>query len=227
MKDIIYMVLFITLLITLQSSSCNKTNEPQTHCDSTNTAYVPADARSRFYFKEGSCWVYKNILNNEIDSVFLKTESDGYGISSPVPTKIYGDQFFGKCYSGGGVYNLFSSLYGQTKITIAVRMPIEYIDSTKEVYIIRENYYYDNTTFGIDRFTYKGGVIDKNNSVQFEDSIILFDRVYKDILHFYYSPGLGANDYIKEAWYANKVGIVKMIRKDGTTWELINSKIIQ
>jgi hypothetical protein len=41
MKDIIYIVLFITLLITLQSSSCNKTDEPQTHCDSTNTVYLP------------------------------------------------------------------------------------------------------------------------------------------------------------------------------------------
>jgi hypothetical protein len=91
-----------------------------------------------FILEQGSWWVYKNIFSNEIDTVILTTESDGDGISSPVPTKIYGDKFFGKCYSGGGVYNLFSNLFGQTKITIAVRIPIEYIDSTKEVYIIRE-----------------------------------------------------------------------------------------
>ena len=114
MKDIIYIVLFITLLITLQSSSCNKTDEPQTHCDSTNTVYLPEDARSRFFFKEGTWWVYKNITNNNYDTISLIVEN--YGIY-PVPKKIFGDGF-SKCYEGY-VYNIISKPYERVNVTLS------------------------------------------------------------------------------------------------------------
>jgi hypothetical protein len=50
---------------------------------------------------------------------------------------------------------------------------------------------------------------------------------YTDILHYSYKPGFEATDYLKEAWYANKVGMIKMVRSDGTNGELIDSHIIQ
>ena len=44
--------------------SCKRPYVPPTAtitCDSVNTVLIPEDMKARFYFKEGTYWIYENI----------------------------------------------------------------------------------------------------------------------------------------------------------------------
>ncbi len=92
---------FIILLIFITSLNiqCSKippsiNNTPTITCDSANTVHIPEDMKARFYFKEGTYWIYKNIDNGELDSMWVYFSNNGIG---PISKKIhaYG---WNKCY---------------------------------------------------------------------------------------------------------------------------------
>lgn len=69
----LHFFLFLELLILIQSSSCSNKNknEEETVCTTQNTVLVPQDLKDRFFFKEGTYWIYKNIASNETDSLWV------------------------------------------------------------------------------------------------------------------------------------------------------------
>lgn len=225
-KTLVYACLIFC--VAFMSSKCGKDDTPNTqttHCDSSNTAYIPADARSRFFFKEGTWWVYKNVTNNDYDTLTLTVES--YGIN-PVPKKIYGDGF-SKCYEGY-VYNIISKLYGKVNITLSVNLPTRGNNTKGEIFVTRELFTSkDYITASLPRFRWIGEILDtvSDGNINKITSLLINNKVYNDILHYYYKPGFEPTDYLKEGWYANRIGLVKIIRKDNTIWELINCKIIK
>jgi hypothetical protein len=226
MKKIINLITFLLVVcFVVQSSSCSKTDEPQIHCDSSNTALIPADARSRFCFKESTWWVYKNIANGDLDTLTFKLE--GYAISS-VPQKIYGSGY-SKCYEGIS-YNIFSKKYPKVNVKIAVNWPTKGINIKEDIFEYRELFSsIDFTSRSSLRFKWKYQSLDSisDGLIDTIPKLTIFDKIYTDVIHYSYKQGFEAKDYLKESWYANKVGLIKVVREDGTTWELINSYIIQ
>jgi hypothetical protein len=223
MKKIINLITFLLVVcFVVQSSSCSKTDEPQTHCDSSNTAYIPSDAQSRFFFKEGTFWVYKNINTDELDTVMVKNWY--HTIEPPLPAK-YGEKYKNKCYERAA-FKTISTKYNWQSVTIDFNNAFNQLDSSIEQYLITEN----NEYFVTYRWRYRGGVLIDSLSNGNKDRInnlTIQNKIYSDIIYYTSTPGFEASDYLKEGWYANKVGLIKVVRKDGTTWELINSNIIQ
>lgn len=63
--------LFVILTVAGPCSSCKDKNEPETVCTPANTVLVPQDMKARFFFKEGTYWIYKNLQTNETDSIWV------------------------------------------------------------------------------------------------------------------------------------------------------------
>lgn len=220
--------IFIFCLLVVGFSNCKKPKQdPETVCTSANTAYIPTDARSRFFFKEGSWWIYKNITSQALDTLVARDLF--YQIATP-NKKMYGDKYAHKCYEYFE-YKIFSQLYGWNRITVQTMMPIIQKDKSNEAFVYIDDYMPSGETIlSVPRFFFKGDIqIDSlsNGIIEKQDSIHINNTTCLDVLHYRYKPGYEASDYLMEAWYANKIGMVKMKRKDGSIWELIDYKVNQ
>lgn len=223
----INLFLLIIIIVFYNQACKKKAVQAIINCDSSNTAYIPTDAKSRFVFKEGSWWVYKNVMNNTFDTTIISFYN--HRIATP-SKKAFGDKFAHKCY-GNVEYQTLSKKFGTNRITIETEMPISEIDKYSERFVYIDDYMQLGSTIStIYRFFYTGefkidslsdGIIEK------QDSISIGNQTQNDILHYSYKGGFETNDYLLEAWYANKIGLVKVIRKDGSIWELIDYKTIQ
>ena len=226
MKKLFYLITFlIQVSFITQSTSCIKTEEPQTHCDIQNTAYIPTDAKSRFYFKDGTWWVYKNVNNNEFDTIIVKSL---YNTIEPTWTQRYGTKYKNKCYERVA-YRITSNKYGWHDVDIDFINPYQQQDSTIEQYFITESSS-DIENFVTYRWEYRGGLLIDSLSSGLKERlkiITINNKTYSDIIYYKYKPGFEAGDYLNEAWYANRVGLIKVVRKDGTIWEIVQSNIIQ
>lgn len=224
MKKQISLTTFLVGFIYL--ASCNKQNNihtpPELKCDINNTAYLPSEIRSRFYFKVGSWWVYKNINNTDIDTVKV-IRLDRY-IKQP-SAEIWG-KVPNKCYEWIRVAYHPLKYFDYTTFVDFIR-PKPTMDSTNEEYTIIDDYNYDNQTLSSYKFRYKGAVLligQDGGSFETINSMLIGSKNYTDIIKY----NTGSNyDYLTEAYYAKDYGIIKMTRLDGTSWELINSNIIK
>lgn len=223
----IYLFLIISIIVFYNIGCKNQAILPIINCDSSNSAYIPADAKSRFFFKEGSWWVYKNTVSNTYDTTVISFYN--YRIATP-SKKAFGDKYAHKCYEYME-YHTFSKKFGTNRITIEKAMPISEIDKNSERFVYIDDYLPSGSnTLTVYRFFYNSDIqIDSlsDGIIEKQDSIYIGNDMYYDILHYSYKAGFEANDYLLEAWYANKVGLVKVIRNDGSIWELIDYKTNQ
>jgi hypothetical protein len=222
MKYLLSITTYLLLGFAFQSSSCRKTNggqiEQKIVCTTANTAYIPADARSRFFFKEGSWWVYKNIANSEFDTV--KLEKCDYWLDKPNKER-WGD-FPDKCYEWAEV-RFQSSKYNYHLTRIEFAMPNTNIDSLNEIYKITDTYN-NRASF---KLSYNGGNVysDQDSGyIAHYDSIGIKGEMYSDILYY---QTTNPYDYVRNIHFAANVGAIKMTRTDGTTWELFKANIIK
>jgi len=58
----------------LSSISCHDDNYPE-GCNKRNTVLLPEDAKARFYFKDGTYWVYQDSISKEIDSCWVENSN--------------------------------------------------------------------------------------------------------------------------------------------------------
>lgn len=72
--------LLVILTVTGPCSSCkDSVQDEKTVCTAQNTVYVPKDMKDRFFFKEGSYWIYKNLATSETDSIWVwSSYNDNY-----------------------------------------------------------------------------------------------------------------------------------------------------
>jgi hypothetical protein len=210
----------------LYLASCNKQNNIHTptrlKCESSNTVYLPTDIRSRFYFKVGTWWAYKNLNNTEIDTVKV-TRLDRY-IQQPSAEQ-WGN-VPNKCYEWIRVAYHPLKYFDYTTFVDFIR-PKPAMDSTKEEYLITDDYNYYNQILTSYKFRYNGlNLLKGQDSGYFEiiNSMQIESKIYTDIIKY---NTRSQYDYITEAYYAKDYGIIKMTRLDGTSWELINSNIIK
>jgi hypothetical protein len=219
MKKLISITTFLAGFLCL--ISCNKQNNihtpPELKCDSSNTAYIPIDARSRFYFKEGSWWVYKNIVNDEIDTVKVIDCTMYLGKAIP---EIWGD-IPNKCYERS-IVGFKSGIYKEYTTYVDYFYPTSIMDSNKEIYLVNDLYH--NTTY---KLRYDGS---KLSAGQDSGQIVIIDTLEIESKKYYNVIKYSTNDlfdYANELYYAPFYGIIKMIRKDGTQWNLIKVNIIK
>jgi hypothetical protein len=116
MKTLLFFLLIILLAFYVQS--CKQPTDyvpsaPSINCDSNNTVLIPEDMKARFYFKEGTYWIYKNIETGELDSMWVYISNKGIG---PISKKIHA---FGwnKCYESF-IYEMHNKTYSNNNYYI-------------------------------------------------------------------------------------------------------------
>lgn len=197
------------------------------NCDSVNTVLIPEDMKARFYFKEGTYWIYKNLTNGEIDSVWVYLSNNGIG---PINDKIY-DKGLNKCYEVFyfETYNLeyykkgkYYEMYG------ILRYPKDGINPSNELFGIQHLSPINNH-----RACYHAHIIGnvyqfESDEMEFIDSLVTSDSLsFKDILHISYPDGSNHCIY-SGMYYAKHIGLVRFKKSsDQSIWELIRYKINQ
>jgi hypothetical protein len=219
--------IFITSLVVLLFTGikCKKTSSSNGiivsfTCDSANTAFIPTDAKSRFYFNKGSWWVYKNIVNSQLDTVKV-IQSDIY-IEKPTP-EIWGN-IPNKCYEKN-IVMFQPQKYFRYSTRIEYFYPTSKMDSTKEIYTIGDSYMFDNSGRSSNKMRYYGSILtagQDSGSVTTYDTISVGKIMYRNVIKYNTSD---MSDYASEIFYAPYYGIIQMTRLDGSTWVLINSNI--
>lgn len=221
-----------TLFVILNTgfcSSCKDKNEPETVCTPQNTAYFPQDAKDRFFFKEGTWWVYENSDTKETDSIWVTNASFRYWSADNMED----GNIKNKCYETGRIE--IYSLYNGIK-THLVQRSFSYIGGKPGINPAQEHFTLDDAIPMFDfrpvyRFDIFGEQYQTPNQesaeITFKDSIEVNGELYNNVLHYYYPNGVSPHDYLEEAWYAKNVGTIKYISKDHSTWILVKSKIIQ
>lgn len=189
-------IIILLALISLQQCQCKKNDSitPALQCTSSNSVLVPQDMKDRFYFKDGTYWVYKNINTNALDSMWVWQSTIS---TSPVEPKIYGTGF-NKCYE---------SFYFKIKNPTTVNGDNYYSSITLTIFPTKGQS--DSELFGIQdcllaispavsyRIINRGGVYENDigETMSMIDSIITGDNiVFKNILRLYYPTGVQTND---------------------------------
>ncbi len=228
MKNQLYITFIGFMLFTIiQCSKTTPINNPtNVSCDSANTVLIPADMKARFYFKEGTYWVYKNIDNSEIDSMWVW---DGENIISTVNPKWY-TMGLNKCYESFSYLvknKIFDGNNYYSGIGITIH-PEDGLIRPNELFEITETSPLNNFR-GDFRIQIRGNTYQTQTEAEilFEDSIITVDNIkFKDILNLKY-PSI-TNDIYSNMYYAMNIGLVKFIRSnDNSTWELIRYNVNQ
>lgn len=223
---------FLLTLAALHLQCCKPPTDyvPPTNkvtCDSSNTVLIPQDMKARFYFKEGTYWIYKNIATGETDSMWVW---DGENSIVSVNPKWY-TKGLNKCYESFSYlvknkkYNI-NSYYSGIGITIHPNDGLKRLD---EFFEIVETSPLNNFR-GDFRISVRGVQYETQSEaeIKFIDSLITFEGGnYKNILMLKY-PNPNTNDINNEMHYAKNIGLVKFTRSaDNSTWELIRYKINQ
>lgn len=222
MKKLFLISLVVLLFTGIQCKKTSSSNGIIVYftCDSANTAFIPTDAKSRFYFIKGSWWVYKNIVNSQLDTVKV-IQSDIY-IEKPTP-EIWGN-IPNKCYEKN-IVMFQPQKYFRYSTRIEYFYPTSKMDSTKEIYTIGDSYIFDNSGRSSNKMRYDGSILtagQDSGSVTTYDTISVGKIMYRNVIKYNTSD---MSDYASEIYYAPYYGIIQMTKLDGSTWVLINSNI--
>jgi hypothetical protein len=197
------------------------------NCDSNNTVLIPEDMKARFYFKEGTYWIYKNIATGETDSMWVWKSSNEINPTNPKISQ----KGLDKCYEWFS-YQIRNKIYFNTNYytNIGISLyPRDGLDNSKELFGLGEISPVTNfrPQFRIEII----GSIYENQSgfeINFVDSISLSTNLFfKNVLNLNFPNG-NSNDMYNQIYYAKKIGLVKFERgTDNSVWELIRYKINQ
>jgi hypothetical protein len=204
--------------ISLVTSSCKEKFE----CSTSNNVPVPQIMKDYFYYKEGNWWVYKNVKNNAIDSMWVWQSS----------SNIYqgqGSEGFGKtdkCYeqTKSAIRNFSNPDLMSFRVSNIVtddrerfRFIIFWTDTTTTVNKIFELFF---TNSQLETIPPLHPIVISNI-----DSIILQDKKYHTLI------AIDANNYIydniKYRLFAKNIGLIKYIDRDSNQWELIKYNVNQ
>lgn len=187
---------------------CYKESE---QCDFSKEPYYPVSPLIRsMVFKPGSFWVYKNIQNNSIDSVYVISIDSGYTTDPP---RI-------KCnFSNHEYYYL-------------VKLKSQYLGEFNLVYIrnkVMSNIQIEYSTF-IGRTEYFNSDTSRTNTdntayIQQYQSLSIQNTTYflVDKIKVISSQIGGSNAYV---YWASSKGIIKFEKENGEVWELTSGKFL-
>jgi hypothetical protein len=183
--------------------------------------------KARFYFKEGTYWIYKNIETGELDSMWVWS---GENSISRVNPKWY-TKGLNKCYETFS-YLVKNKNYNNNSYYSGIGVIIHPTDGFKrldELFEITE-------TSPLNNFRGDYRIASRGNQyeTQSEAEIIIIDslvstqgNIFKDIVQLEYPNG-NTNDINSKMFYAKNIGLIKFERSsDKSIWELIRYKINQ
>jgi hypothetical protein len=184
------LIIFLLILITILNIQCSKTppssnNTPTITCDSANTVLIPADMKARFYFKEGTYWIYKNIYNGELDSMWVWLSQNKIEPTNPKISQ----KGLDKCYEWFSLQTRsksFSSNY-YSNIGTGSRPKDENNRNDEQFYISELSPL--NNFRGNFRIEIRGNLYETQTDAEvlFEDSVITEENlVFKNILNLKY-----------------------------------------
>jgi len=213
------LMLFIAISSLTLLQNCGDKPQPKVVCDSTNTAFLPQELLDRFYFKNGTWWVYMDIIAGIKDSIWIVRTS--FDIFEEPELKKNCEQI--------ADYNYKTNISDNWLVSISPQS----IAGNKKLTNVRYTIFYRNTNknASIYRFDFINGSYqnptEEGGSVSFQDSLIVKSKVFKDILHLEYQQKPLPPEIIKQAWYAKHFGLIKYENWDGKIWELTNYHINQ
>jgi hypothetical protein len=206
--------------------SCDRNKQEETVCSAANTVLIPQDLKDRFFFKEGTYWIYQNIQTNETDSVWV--------------WKFYNENVSADKYENNGINNKCYETIGTSLKSIMFVNKSRYTSyqttfypkksTGEEVFGLDESTPLNNYT-AIYRIEIRGNKYENQDGAE----ILMLDSlttgtkiVFKDILRLKYPVGFQTQDYMDDMHYAKNIGLVKFHRfTDNSNWELIRYNIIQ
>ncbi len=202
--------------------SCEKPKSEPISCTN-NTMLLPQMAKDYFLFKDGSYWVYQNIISKQIDSVYIVEFKNWTGDNNIFKngnklTKCY------ECYE----YRVFSSNTVNHRIGLFPLLPDNSIDFKNQIFNINEI----NSITGqlYPRIEFEGNsLLDTNyvlnGSVQIIDFLTIDTFEFSNVIYLK-NPNGGINWTIN-SYYAPNIGLIKFTTNDNQTYELIKYHINQ
>ncbi len=206
-------LLFQLLLFNMVSWQC-KTSGQDITCDGNNTLHLSSNAKSYFYFKQGSWWVYYNEAINRYDSLYVTSSRND--IRQPGD-----DDNKNKCYE------LVRLSVGND--TNRLRLNTD-MDVSSDRTAIVERHRYDNGQLSDFELLFVSDSIVLLNDVRpynikLIDSTITQQAVYKNLIEIK-SDKIMFDDF-NYRLYGKNVGLIKFIDKKSNKWELIKYHINQ
>jgi hypothetical protein len=221
-KNNILIFLSLIWLIT-NAADCGGGGNPEpVTCTEENTVKFPQDALDRFYFKEGSYWVYTDsATSTQYDSVWV------YHNTWNSTSKKEDGHYKNKCYEFG--YSLIKTLsglhYNQGLLPV-FSIDDKLIDYSNEQFRIELSDILSGTA-SLTRFYFNGNNYDTRftGEVSFKDSLEVNSTIYNDILKIHYADQ--HSDFLNDGYWARNIGLIKYTDFNGTVWELTNYNAIQ
>ncbi|MBW7845603.1 MAG: hypothetical protein H3C45_08175 [Bacteroidia bacterium] len=222
---------FLITLSALHLQSCKQPYDyvpptPVVHCDSNNTVLIPEDMKARFYFKEGTYWIYKNINTGETDSMWVWLSQNKIEPTNPKISQ----KGLNKCYEWFSFQTRNKLYINEYYSNISSGSRPKDGNNLNDEHIYIKEFSPLNNYRGDFRIEIKGSTYETQTDAEilFEDSILTEENlIYKNILNLKY-PSTNTNDIYSDMYYAKNIGLVKFVRSnDNSTWELIRYKINQ
>lgn len=221
-KKIIYFTILNITLLSLDSCAKNDNlNKDLAICSVNNTVKFPPFFLDYFYFKDSTYWIYEETKDKFEDSIWV--EKSSYEQVNEFQDR----KFKTKCYDL--LYYEKISNYERSFVVLApINTNYGLRDLTKENFKI--DFAYESSNYRtVYRAFIEGGVLHKinqhNGVWDTLPKLKLEIDSFQNVLHI--KNHESNKDPYLEAWYAKNIGLVKFIKKDGKTWELIRYNIKQ
>lgn len=218
-----FLLIFLIAILTLIFTSTCRKDINKISCNSINTISYSQDAYDRFFFKDSTYWVYQEISSLKFDSVWVFDSK--ISVLNEHPS---GRDFETKCFQVNS-YRLNNVLDERVNVVFQPKFKDRIIPYEQEYLPINYTIKIGSMFFPVFRIGYDGASLRKENQEggiwDTEDSLTIKGIKYSNLLKLT-NPENNIDIY-KEAWYVKNIGLVKFIKKDGKTWELIRYHINQ
>ena len=216
--------LICAAMISLIAFGCNRL-DTSLKCSDANTIKLPKDMLDFFYFKRGTYWVYQKDSTDQIDSVWVV--DDNMGTEDPKSAKQDCGCGQGKCYQTAGcVFNSTESVKANRNMLI-YKFFYSAIDPQHLSSNISETYFNGTEEYAAYHY-YNNDTILLPNSHCVANKIHSYtngNKIYNDCLYIKYDNTVF--NWNKEIIYSRNIGMIKYIKGDNTTWQLVRYKIVK
>ncbi|NQW42045.1 MAG: hypothetical protein HQ463_01250 [Bacteroidetes bacterium] len=219
---IISLVVCSIVILSLSNCKPEEMVQKKTECTAANTVKFPQDALDRFYFKNGTYWVYQDSATGNIDSAWVRNAR----LETHTPNGYGGDICYDYRY-----YRLVTDYYKDSFLVWIIPNNVsDKIQDTASMYFDitynllktnKSNTYYRFNSY----FNYYDSTNQHSGKIQILKQVTLNNKTYNNCLLLYYPNSI--EDIYKYAYYAKNIGLVKYQLKNGSVWKLIRYNIIQ
>ena len=215
--------LICAAMISLIAFGCNRL-DTSLKCSDANTIKLPKDMLDFFYFKRGTYWVYQKDSTDQIDSVWVV--DDNMGTEDPKSAKQDCGCGQGKCYQTAGC------VFNSTESVKANRTLLKYeffyniIDLKGLQSNVSETYWDGARNYATYIYSNNGKFIPNPNCTESDINFITIKGFqFNDCMQLQYDKN--RLNWYKNIIYSRNIGMIKYLKYDNTTWQLVRYKIVK